>query len=136
MSKSRCLSGKSLAAGGGEDSLFNIEESYWHDDDLPMLVYSSGEEDDTTKKSTQISILNDPNERYKSIRRSQTRSGSSKDILFQMRSLKSKTNFSLESNKKLYNFSDRTVRYGDPLPQRPLYRELRILSKFELTAAN
>jgi len=130
---SRCLSGvsRSMDKKSLVEELFSIEESTWRGEtdefgDAPVC-------ESTDDENEEISLLNDPNERYKSIRRSQVKSGSAKDVLFQMKSLKAKTKFNHEQNQKIYNYSDRNVRYGDPLPRRPLYRELRILSKFELT---
>lgn len=136
------------------EDLFSIEESTTardddEDDDDELNVVTDSSDDDNeyddfdssyyrnheenTEKGKGSLLAEDLNEKYKSIRRSQAKSGSAKHVVFQMKSLKAKTQFGHEMNEKMNRFDDRNVRYGDPLPQRPLYRELRILSKtFEI----
>lgn len=131
-SKIQCVSGKNIPSS--RDELFSIEDTNVQDRSDYSLI-DDFDDDDVDDERVATSLLeNDLNEKYKSIRRDQVRSGSIKHIQNALRSLKTRTLVNLESNRKMFEFSDRNVRYGDPLPQRSLYRELRILSKFELKA--
>jgi hypothetical protein len=123
---SRCLSGQSRGNSAKKVDLFSIEESLNQDIEYEINdgFFEGDDENDGLFK-------NDLSESNKSIRRGQIRSGSAKDILFQMRYLKSRAKSSIEKNRQKFNIEDRNVRYGGPLPTAGLYRELRILSKFE-----
>lgn len=140
----RCFSGVSGATTSKKsyEELFSIEDtSTCKDDDEFEEVTDSSDDDEKINDDyadenedsyLQANLFTDLNEKYKSIRRSQAKSGSAKHIVFQMKSLKATTQCNHELNKKENSHADRNVRYGDPLPRRPLYRELRILSKYEV----
>jgi hypothetical protein len=67
----------------------------------------------------------------KSVRRPLQRAVTYADILFKLKSLHSRVKYCNEQNVINFNFDDRNTRYGGKLPQRKIYRQLRILSKFE-----
>ena len=67
----------------------------------------------------------------KSIRRPLRRSGSSKDFFKRLQSLESKVKYCHEQNAINLKSEDRNIRYGDPLPKKKIYRQLRIISQFE-----
>ena len=67
----------------------------------------------------------------KSIRRPLRRSGSSKDFFKRLQALESKVKYCHEQNAINLKSEDRNVRYGDPLPKKKIYRQLRVISQFE-----
>lgn len=137
----RCVSGVSTRPATSKKSyedLFSIEDTSTCNDEFEEVTDSSDDEnahdddDEDEDAHLQRNLFTDLNEKYKSIRRSQAKSGSTKHIVFQMKSLKATTQSNHDMNRKAYSYADRNVRYGDPLPRRPLYRELRILSKYKM----
>lgn len=69
--------------------------------------------------------------RNKSIRRPLRKTDSVNDVLHKVKSLKNKVEYCRKENEVNLKADDRNVRYGDSLPKKKIYRQLRILSQFE-----
>jgi hypothetical protein len=67
----------------------------------------------------------------KSIRRPLCNLNTSKDFINKMKSLEAKAKYCQDQNKINFKKTDRNIRYGDDPPKNNIYRQLRIISKFD-----
>lgn len=98
-------------------SLFKRESHGRSEDQLSELVSNRDDGESLTE--------------MKSIRRPLRNASSARDIVNKLKSLENKVNYYRTQNRANNRIDDRNVRYGGPLPRREIYRQLRILSKFD-----